>query len=58
MQMLRKSISSEVLVLVVRRDFVLRDALREAQKRKFDPTKMIKVCINLHMPDGKITLYI
>ena len=27
----------------VRRDMVVRDALREARKRKFDPSKLLKV---------------
>ena len=31
------------LVLDVRRDFIIKDALKEADKEKFDPKKFVKV---------------
>ena len=35
-----------VLCVDIRRDNVVRHAIREGQKRKFDPLKLLKVCMN------------
>lgn len=32
------------LVLDVRRAYIVKDALREAKKEKFNPKRMVKVC--------------
>lgn len=41
---LRKNVVQDVLHIEVRRSSVMEDALRAASKRKFDPSKSLKVC--------------
>lgn len=41
---LRKIVMYEALHIEVRRSSVVDDALRAASKRKFDPSKSLKVC--------------
>ena len=36
--------SDQKLYVDVRRDFFLKDALRECKKKKFDPKKLLRVC--------------
>ena len=45
LSVLQKKISSVPQAIEVRRDFVLKDALKEAGKKKFDINKKIKVTI-------------
>ena len=41
---LQKNVVQDVLHIEVRRSSVMEDALRAASKRKFDPSKSLKVC--------------
>ena len=36
-------------IIDVRRDFVLKDAIREAKKKKFDPSKLLRVCLCIYV---------
>ena len=45
---LSQKISSSTFSVEVRRQFIIKDALKEAGKKKFDPFKTIKVCFSIY----------
>ncbi len=44
-ELAKKVDKSCILSIVIRRDFIIEDAMREARKKKFDPFKAVKVAV-------------